>query len=141
MEKPQNILDDARKLAKATKTWADLSNALFDPLEGLVARSFPNREERSKFRNTPTYDEFHALVEKKMQETGVANGANPPKSRKFVVRLPHQYRGFEACNGCFSPEPRSLACVSASSEPPRPCHFTSPLALRAENPSKGCFPG
>jgi hypothetical protein len=89
MQKTQNILDEARKLAKATKTWADLSNALFDPLEGLVARSFPNREERSRFRKTPAYDELHELVEKKMDETGVGNGANPQKSGKFVVRLPH----------------------------------------------------
>lgn len=89
MQKAQDILDEARKLAKATKTWADLSNALFDPLEGLVARSFPNREERSKFRKTPAYDELHALVEKKMDETGMAQGAKPQKSGKFVVRLPH----------------------------------------------------
>jgi hypothetical protein len=80
MEKPQNILDDARRLAKATKTWVDLSNALFDPLDSLVARSFPNREERSKFRKTPTYDELHALVEKKMEETGAATGANPQRA-------------------------------------------------------------
>jgi site-specific DNA-methyltransferase (adenine-specific) len=89
MQEPQNILDEARKLAKSAKTWADLSNALFDPLEGLVARFFPNPKERSEFRKTTAYDELHALVEKKMEETGVANGANPRKSGKFVVRLPH----------------------------------------------------
>ncbi len=89
MQKTQDILDKARKLAKTARTWADLSNALFDPVEGLVARTFPNREERSKFRKTPAYDELHALVEKKMDETGIAHGANPQKSGKFVVRLPH----------------------------------------------------
>ena len=88
MQATQNILDEAHKLAMSAKTWADLSNALFDPLEGLVVRSFPSHEERSKFRKTPAYDELHALVEKKMEETGVANGANPRKSGKFVVRLP-----------------------------------------------------
>jgi hypothetical protein len=89
MQTALNILDEARKLAESTKTWADLSNALFDPVEGLVVRSFPDREERSKFRKTPTYDELHALVEKKMEETGVADGARPKKSGKFIVRLPH----------------------------------------------------
>jgi hypothetical protein len=89
MQAALNILDEARKLAESAKTWADLSNALFDPLEGLVVRSFPNHEERSKFRKSPAYDELHALVEKKMEETGVANGAHPKKSGKFVVRLPH----------------------------------------------------
>ncbi len=44
MQKTQDILDKARKLAKTARTWADLSNALFDPVEGLVARTFPNRE-------------------------------------------------------------------------------------------------
>jgi len=88
MGKAEKILQEATRLAGSTTTWADLSNALFDPLEGLIARFFPKREERANFRKTGVYDELHALVEKKMEATGVVGGASPKKSGKFVVRLP-----------------------------------------------------
>ena len=80
-------------MARSLTTWADLSNALFDPIEGLVARSFPTIQERKKFRKTHIYDRLHALVEKKMEATGVVAGATPKKSGKFVVRLPRSLHG------------------------------------------------
>ena len=43
---------------------------------------------RAAFRKSETYGKLHALVEKKMQQTGVAAGAEPAKSGRFVVRLP-----------------------------------------------------
>jgi predicted HicB family RNase H-like nuclease len=88
MSKTDDILAEARKLAEGSKTWADLSNALFEPIEGLVARFFPDASERSAFRKTKAYDALHALVERKVQETGVVEGSTPKKSGKFVVRLP-----------------------------------------------------
>jgi len=88
MDNSKGILDKARELAGSCRTWADLSNSLFDPLEGLVARTFPRSDERTKFRKTRVYDELYALVEKKMEATGVVSGASPRKSGKFVVRLP-----------------------------------------------------
>ena len=88
MDKDKTILKEGMKLANSMTTWADLSNALFDPLDGLVARSFATTEERAKFRKTKVYDQLHELVEKKMESTGVIGGATPKKSGKFVVRLP-----------------------------------------------------
>ena len=88
MDKAKAILEEARNLAKSTKTWADLSNALFDPLEGLIVYTFRNPKEREEFRKTDVYNELHALVENKMQVTGLISGATPKKSGKFVVRLP-----------------------------------------------------
>ena len=88
MDKSKIILEKAQQLARSCQTWADLSNSLFDPLEGLVTRIFPRNDERSKFRKTQAYDELHALVEDKMEATGIVSGANPQKSGKFVVRLP-----------------------------------------------------
>lgn len=82
-----NILAKARELADNCKTWADLSNALFDPLEGEVVRTFPDPEERAAFRKTRVYDELHRLVEQKAEEIGLVAGARPKKSGKFVVRL------------------------------------------------------
>ena len=84
----ETILQEARALAKTALTWADLSNTIFDPLDGLVVQKFPEKEERIKFRKTKVYDELCDLVEKKMEETGVVRGATPKKSGKFVVRLP-----------------------------------------------------
>ena len=88
MARGTEILREAERLAQSLKTWADLSNALFDPIDGLIAQSLPTVQERKKFRKTGIYEQLHALVEKKMEATGVVAGATPKKSGKFVVRLP-----------------------------------------------------
>ncbi len=88
MPRGKDVLREAERLARSLRTWADLSNALFDPMEGLVARSFPALDERKEFRKSNIYDQLHTLVEKKMEATGVIAGATPKKSGKFVVRLP-----------------------------------------------------
>jgi len=88
MSRSNDILAEASKLAQNCRTWADLSNAIFDPLEGLIVRVFPDASERSAFRKTDIYDALHALVEQKVQETGMIEGSTPKKSGKFVVRLP-----------------------------------------------------
>lgn len=88
MPRGKDVLREAERLARSLRTWADLSNALFDPMEGLVARSFPALDERKEFRKSHIYDQLHTLVEKKMEATGVIAGATPKKSGKFVVRLP-----------------------------------------------------
>jgi len=88
MDKCKEILEKARGLERSCRTWADFSNSLFDPLEGLVARTFPHSEDRAKFRKTSAYEELHVLVERKMKATGLVGGATPKKSGRFVVRLP-----------------------------------------------------
>lgn len=88
MEKGKAILEKANRLAKELKTWADLSNAIFDPIDGIIVRTFPSPKERSEFRKTIVYNKLHELVEKKIELTGLVSGAKPKKSGKFVVRLP-----------------------------------------------------
>ena len=88
MSNANGILAEAQRLAEKCETWADLSNALFDPMEGLVAKHFPEAAGRATFRKSDEYGKLHALVEQKMQQTGLAAGAEPTKSGKFVVRLP-----------------------------------------------------
>jgi len=88
MTKVGEILSEGRRLADRCKTWADLSNALFDPLDGLVAKTYPDPEDRHAFRKTDAYVALHDLVEDKMREVGVVAGAEPKKSGRFVVRLP-----------------------------------------------------
>lgn len=88
MDKKDNILEKAIELAKRTKTWADFSNALFDPFDGELVHAFPTQEDREAFRKTKEYRKIRALLEQKMGETGLVKGATPKKSGKFVVRLP-----------------------------------------------------
>lgn len=53
--KAQQLLDSASDAASVAENWADLSNALFDPVEGLVAKAYPTREERERFVQTQEY--------------------------------------------------------------------------------------
>ena len=88
MTKAQQILKKAQQLAAAAPTWADLSNALFDPHRGLLARELPVGSARTHFRKTPEYQAIGRLLEEAMERSGVIEGATPRKSGKFVVRLP-----------------------------------------------------
>jgi site-specific DNA-methyltransferase (adenine-specific) len=86
--KEQKILDSARSVALSAETWADLSNALFDPVEGLVAKAYPTREERERFIQTQEYRAIRELIDAAEERTDLVEGATPKKSGKFMVRLP-----------------------------------------------------
>lgn len=86
--KAKKVLDSARAVALSSATWADLSNALFDPIEGLVAKAYPHRDEREKFIQTGEYKAIRQLVDAAEERTGLVEGATPRKSGKFMVRLP-----------------------------------------------------
>ena len=88
MDKRSAILERARELARKATTWADFSNALFDPFDGELVRTYPTQEDRETFRTTKEYKEIRALLQQKMNQTGLVKGAAPTKSGKFVVRLP-----------------------------------------------------
>ena len=88
MSKEQSLLDSAREVATTAETWADLSNALFDPEVGIVAKAFPTRKEREQFLKSKEYAAIRQLIDEARQRTGLVEGATPSKSGKFVVRLP-----------------------------------------------------
>jgi predicted HicB family RNase H-like nuclease len=88
MKKTTAILKQATDAARLTQTWADLSNALFDPFEGLVTRAYATRAEREAFRQTEEYRKIRELLSEKIKATGLVAGAMPRKSGRFVVRLP-----------------------------------------------------
>jgi site-specific DNA-methyltransferase (adenine-specific) len=87
--KAEQVLETGQKLALTAETWADLSNLLFDPVEGLVARAYPTREEREQFVKTKEYRAIRELIDSAVQRTGLVDGAKPKKSGRFVVRLPN----------------------------------------------------
>lgn len=88
MTKAEKILASAKGVAASAGTWADLSNALFDPVDGLVAKAYPTREERERFVKSDEYRAIRGLIDSAVQRTGLVEGARPKKSGRFVVRLP-----------------------------------------------------
>ena len=87
-KKSSEILKSAKDVASSAETWADLSNALFNPVDGLLIKAYPTREEREAFLKTKEYAAIRKLLEAAMDKTGLIEGATPKKSGKFVVRLP-----------------------------------------------------
>jgi NifB/MoaA-like Fe-S oxidoreductase len=89
MSKDQTTLKAARAAAAKSPTWADLSNALFDPEVGLVTKAYPDRRERERFLAAEEYRAIRQLVQGVQETSGLVTGARPSsKSGKFVVRLP-----------------------------------------------------
>jgi predicted HicB family RNase H-like nuclease len=86
--KNQQLLQKAKRAAARATTWADLSNALFDPHDGILVRAYPSAEDRATFVKTKEYEQIQILLTAAMERTGLVEGASPAKSGKFVVRLP-----------------------------------------------------
>jgi HicB family len=82
------LLIEAQGAAQEAETWADLSNVLFNPIDGLIARAYPTREEREAFVKTDEYKKVRTLVAEAIARHGLVDGATPRKSGRFVVRLP-----------------------------------------------------
>ena len=75
--KELTLLDSAKSLASSSPTWADFSNALFDPSTGLIAKAYPTREERQRFVRSPQYKAIRELIDKAQERTGLIEGATP----------------------------------------------------------------
>ena len=76
-EKEKNILQSATDVAASAPTWADLSNALFEPEHGLITKAYPTREARAAFLKTDDYKQIRQLVSSAMARTGLVAGATP----------------------------------------------------------------
>jgi hypothetical protein len=83
-----NILESAKRAAAESNSWADLTNVLFDPRNGLITKAYPGRAEREAYMKTPEYQAIRSLLLDEMKRTGVVEGATPEKSGRFVVRVP-----------------------------------------------------
>jgi len=83
-----DLVEKAKRAAAETETWADFSNYLFNPDDGLLTSEFKVGRERKAFKKTGEYKTIMNLVGDVMQRTGIVEGATPRKSGKFVVRLP-----------------------------------------------------
>lgn len=81
-------LDLAKQADAKAQTWADLSNALFDPIDGILSHHFDTKELRSQFIRSDEYKHIRELLLASLKQTGVIEGSIPRKSGKFVVRVP-----------------------------------------------------
>lgn len=88
MSKHSDLLHSAEHVAASAETWADLSNALFDPVDGLLVKAYPTEKERAAFVESDEYKRIRELLSAAMHRTGLVEGATPKKSGRFVVRLP-----------------------------------------------------
>jgi len=87
MSKAADLLRQAEQLAQAAPTWADLSNALFDPIEGLLTRAYPTRQERQEFIGTEQFKRIQELLAESRKRQGLTEGATPQKITAFMVHL------------------------------------------------------
>jgi len=81
---PSEIVEAARALASSVETWADLSNALFNPINGLVSTAYPARADRIAFRQTAEYREIRKILSDTIDRTGLIDGATPKKVKVLL---------------------------------------------------------
>jgi hypothetical protein len=92
MNATNELLKEAERAARDAETWADLSNFLFNPIDGLVAKAYPTRAAREAFVQTDEYQKIRRLVSEAMQRHGLVEGATPKKTDRLVVQLPQSLR-------------------------------------------------
>lgn len=88
MEIATELLEEAERAARDARSWADLSNFLFNPVDGLVARAYPTRQARQAFVQTDEYRKIRQLIAEARQRYGLVEGASPRKSSRLLVELP-----------------------------------------------------
>jgi hypothetical protein len=76
----KQLITEARKIARHVDSWIGLSNALSDPLDGLIVRYSPNAERRAEFLRSPAYEELNQLLLRTIKRKGLyprtAQGSN-----------------------------------------------------------------
>jgi hypothetical protein len=68
---PKQILAAVQAEAPNVSTWADLSNFVFDPEDGLLAGVFATQAERESFIKTPEFKEIRRLINEAKDRTGL----------------------------------------------------------------------
>ncbi len=61
-DRAKQLVADAKKIARQADSWVALSNALSDPMGGLIARYFPEPEQRQEFLRSAEYEELNQLL-------------------------------------------------------------------------------
>jgi hypothetical protein len=70
-DKAKELVAEARKIARRADSWISLSNSLTDPQGGLIARYFPDPEQRQAFLRSPEYEELNQLLLRMIKRKGL----------------------------------------------------------------------
>jgi len=81
---PTQIVEAAKALSRSVETWADLSNALFNPIDGIVAVAYPTKADRIAFRQTAEYRKIRQILNDTIDRTGLVDGATPKKVKVLL---------------------------------------------------------
>jgi len=76
-DRAQQLIDEARKIARQADSWISLSNALSDPQGGLIARYFPDPDQRQEFLASPEYEQLNQLLARLIKRKGLYPRAAP----------------------------------------------------------------
>jgi len=60
-----------KKIARRVDSWISLSNALSDPVGGLIVRYFPDAEQRDAFLRSSAYEELNQLLLRVIKRKGL----------------------------------------------------------------------
>jgi hypothetical protein len=86
---PGQLVEQALSLSRSVETWADLSNALFNPIDGLVVLAYPTREARTAFRKSNEYIAIRQILNATIERTGLIEGATPKKVKVLLDATPN----------------------------------------------------
>src|SRR5207249_5783431 len=67
----KQLVAEAKRIARQVDSWIGLSNAISDPEGGLIARYFPDAEERQAFLRSAEYEELDQLLLRTMKRKGL----------------------------------------------------------------------
>ena len=67
----KQLVAEAKKIARRVDSWIGLSNSLSDPVGGLIARYFPDEQQREDFLRSAEYEELNQLLLKTIERKGL----------------------------------------------------------------------
>jgi hypothetical protein len=79
-ESARQLVAEARRIARRADSWISLPNALSDPQGGLIARCFPDPEQRQDFLRSPEYEELNMLLLRTIKRKGLYPRAAPGRN-------------------------------------------------------------
>jgi hypothetical protein len=80
------LVSEAKRIARKVDSWISLSNALSDPQEGLIARYFPDVDDRQEFLNSAEYEELNQLLLRTIKRKGLYPRAGKGRNGKSSSR-------------------------------------------------------
>jgi hypothetical protein len=76
----KQLVAEAKKIARRVDSWVSLSNALSDPVGGLLARYFPDPEQRAEFVRSSACEEVNQLLWHTIKRKGLYPRAAPAQN-------------------------------------------------------------